>query len=420
MLMSWQEINNNCLKSADKYKYYFGTYTFEDFGKGKIAKQLPVSTVGWGSRAVEMRSNKTTFDCFENDELKLTEVAERYHLYEAINRVKEDILVAGCGFIGLAGDRVLPFTAEEASGLFDWREQNLRFGAAKFSNKVKEKGLYEYSTPSDYIIYEKDATRTMRDGDKEETIYPNPTGRPLMGLLTYRSTVKRPFGNSVLNQAARSAIVDASRTTRQAMISAYYYNSKVDVILGADADTDIERVETQTGDIIKLSPNENGQNPAIGEFAQHAMTPFTDTILIAARNFCTATKLVLSNLGISSDAPQSPEALEIVSDDLRDDISQWHNDLGEQIKYFCLTLFMYENGLSKVDDNIMKKYNATVPVFKPTYRSDVSKVGDGIFKLAEKAPGVLLSRALWRNLGLDSRDIDIAIQSALDNPNLTL
>ncbi len=413
--MDWKEINKNCAKSAEKYKFYFGTYDFQDFGKGKIAKQLPVSTIGWGSRAVEMRSNKTTFDCFENDDLKLTDIARKYHLYEAINRVKEDVLVAGCGFIGLVGDRVLPFTAEEASGRFDWREQNLSFGAAKFSDKVKEKGLYERSEPADYIIYEKTRTRIKMADIPEEEIIENPTGRPLMGLLTYRSTVKKPFGNSVLNPAARSAIIDASRTTRQAMISAYYYNSKVDVILGADSETDVETIETQTGDIVKISPNDNGQNPSIGEFAQHAMTPFTDTIEIAARNFCTATKLTLSNLGMSNGAPQSPEALEIVSDDLRDDIFQWHRDFGEQIKYFCLTLFMYENGLSRLDQNIIDKYDATIPVFKPTYRSDVSKVGDGIFKLAEKAPGVLFSRALWRNLGLDSQDIDIAIKSAQEN-----
>lgn len=413
--MNWTQINQNCAKSAEKYKFYFGTYDFQDFGRGKIAKQLPVSTIGWGSRAVEMRANKTTFDCFENDDLKLTDIAQRYHVYEAINRVKEDILVAGCGFIGLVGDRVLPFTAEEASGEFDWREQNLSFGAAKFSNKVKEKGLYEKSEPADYIIYERDRTRIKRSQDKEEQIVDNPTGRPLMGLLTYRSTVKRPFGNSVLNPAARSAIIDASRTTRQAMISAYYYNSKIDVILGADSETDVDNIETQTGDILKISPNDNGETPKIGEFAQHAMTPFTDTINIAARNFCTATKLTLSNLGLSSGAPQSPEALEIVSDDLRDDIFQWHRDLGEQIKYFCMTLFMYENGLTKMDDRLVSLYNATIPVFKPTYRSDVSKVGDGIFKMAEKAPGVLLSRALWRNLGLDSADVDSAIESAEKN-----
>lgn len=410
--MNWTEFNQNCAKSADKYQFYLGTYTFQDFGKGKIAKMLPVSTIGWGSRAVEMRSNKTTFDCFENDDLGLTEIARKYHVYEAINKVKEDVLVAGCGFIGLVGDRVLPFTAEEASGYFDWGEQNLSLGAAKFSNKVKEKGLYERSTPSDYVIYEKDRTRIMRSGDKEEQIIANPTGRPLMGLLTYRSTVKRPFGNSVLNPAARSAIIDASRTTRQAMISAYHYNTKVDVLLGVDDDTDVENVETQTGDILKVSPNSNGQNPSIGEFAQHAMTPFTDTINIAARNFCTATKLTLANLGLSSGAPQSPEALEIVSDDLRDDILQWHRDLGEQIKYFCMTLFMFENGLGAIDTNLRDKLDATIPVFKPTYRSDVAKIGDGIFKLAEKAPGVLQSRALWRTLGLESADIDAAIESA--------
>lgn len=417
--MNWTEFNQNCARSAEKYKFYLGKYDFQDFGRGKIAKELPVSTVGWGSRAVEMRANKTTFDCFENDTLGLTEIMQRYHIIDAFNKVKEDILVAGCGFIGYVDGNVLPFSAEEASGHYDWLTQNLSLGAAKFSNKVKEKGLYERSEPADYIIYEKNQTRVQVADEKSERIVPNVTGRPLMGLLTYRSTVKRPFGHSVLNNAARCAIVDASRTTRQAMISAYHYNSKVDVILGADVDTEVEKIETQTGDTLKVSPNANGETPKIGEFAQHAMTPFTDTILIAARNFCTATKLTLANLGISSDAPQSPESLEIVSDDLRDDISQWQAEVGQQLKYFAFTIFLYENNLSTVDNNLRQKYEATMPAFKPTYRTDVSKFGDGLFKIAQEAPGALLSRGLWRAIGLNSAEIDAAIETVKNNPNFT-
>lgn len=409
--MNWQEINANRNKSCEKYRFYLGNYDFNDFSKGKIAKELPKSHVGWGSRAIEMRSNKTTFDCFENDDLKLTEIMERYRIYSALEKVQEDVLVAGCGFLGLVGDTVLPFTAEEASGAYDWREQNLSFGAAVFSNKAKKYASLETSIPEDYVIYERDRTRIKRADSPEEEVIPNPTGRPLMGLLTYRSSTKRPFGKSVLNCAARNAIIDASRTNRQAMLSAYYYNSKVDVILGVDAKTDIDRVEGQTGDTLTISPNDNGETPKLGEFAQHAMTPFEDTILIAARNFCTATKLTLANLGISSDAPQSPEALEIVSDDLRDDIASWQHELGEELKKFCFTIFLLENNLSTVDTNLKAKFNATVPVFRPTYRSDLAKIGDGIYKLAEKAPGALYSRSLWRNLGLTSKEIDAVIAS---------
>lgn len=409
--MNWKEINANRNKSCEKYKFYLGNYDFEDYSKGKIAKLLPKSHIGWGSRAIEMRANKTTFDCFENDKLKLTEIMERYHVYEALDKVQEDVLVAGCGFLGLVGDRVLPFTAEEASGLFDWRELNLSFGAAVFSNRGKEKFGLETIVPEDYVIFEKNQTRSKRFDQTEEQIIPNPTGRPLMSVLTYRSSVKRPFGKSVLNASARNAIIDASRTNRQAMLAAYYYNTKVDVLLGIDAKTDIDRVEGQTGDTLTVSPNANGETPKIGEFAQHAMTPFEDTILIAARNFCTATKLTLANLGISSDAPQSPEALEIVSDDLRDDIARWQHELGEELKYFCFTLFLYENKLSTIDANLREKYNATIPAFRPTYRSDIAKIGDGIFKIAEKAPGALYSRNLWRALGLSSKEIDEAIAS---------
>lgn len=413
--MDWKTINSNRQKSCEKYRFYLGTYDFRDYAKGSIAKKLPKSTVGWGSRAVEMRSNKTAFDCFENDDLGLTKIMEKYKIYEALSKVQEDILVAGCGFLALVGDTVLPFSAEEASGTYDWRRQNLSFGAAVFSQKTKPSVILEVSIPEDYVIYEKNATRIKRSGSSEEEIIPNPTNRPLMGLLTYRSSVKRPFGKSVLSQAARNAIVDASRTNRQAMLAAYFYNNKVDVLLGVDAQTDIDRVEGQTGDTLTVSPNNNGETPKIGEFAQHAMAPFEDTILIAARNFCTATKLTLANLGISSDAPQSPEALEIVSDDLRDDIAKWQHELGEQLKYFCFTLFLYEQGLSKIDDNLKRLYNATIPVFKPTYRSDLAKIGDGIYKLAEKAPGVLYSRSLWRNLGLSSAEINEVIASVSQN-----
>lgn len=412
----WKKINECRQRSAEKYSFYLGNYSFADFGKGKIAKKLPRSTVGWGARAIEMRSNKTTFDCFENDDLRLTEIAHRYGLYEALEKIKEDTLVAGCGFLALVGDKILPFTAEEASGTFSWHDQNLSSGVAVFSKETKKIGLgIDTIIPEEYVIFETDKTK-VKMTNEEEKVYPNKTGRPLMGVLTYRSSTKRPFGTSVLNRAARSAIVDASRTNRQAMISAYYYNNKVDVLLGVDTDTDVDTVEGQTGDTLTISPNENGQIPQIGQFSQHAMTPFSDTILIAARNFCTATKLTLANLGISSDAPQSPEALEIVSDDLRDDIAQWHRELGRQLKYLCMTIFMLENDIQRIDANLREKYEKTFPVFKPTYRADIGKIGDGLFKIAEKAPGALYARSLWRTLGLTSEEIDKAIESIADSP----
>ena len=141
------------------------------------------------------------------------------------------------------------------------------------------------------------------------------------------------------------------------------------------------------------------------------MAPFTDTILTAARNFCSDTKLSLVNLGISSDAPQSTEALEIINDDLRDDILSWQSELAEQLKYFAVTLWMYENGVRTIDNNLAEKIEAIKPVFMSVYRQDVSKFGDGLMKLAQQAPEIVRSRSLWRNLGLTSEEIDQVIDS---------
>ena len=410
--MNWKEINQCRQRSAEKYSFYFGKYDYQDFSESPIAKSLPKSYLGWGKRAVEMRANKTHFDRFENDALDLTSIFRKYHVYEAFNKIKDDTLVAGCSFLALVGDRVLPFTAQEASGRFDWEGQILSIGAAAFTSETQSiAGIpTAEAIPKEYIIYRKDSTEIKR-GDDDPVIIANPTGRPLMGLLTHHSTTKRPFGNSVLSPAARGAIIDGSRTLRQAMISAYYYNNKVDVILGADNTTPVDTIPMKTGDTLKIGSNENGQIPQIGELAQHTMTPFTDTMMIAARNFCADTKLSLANLGINANAPQSPEALEIVGDDLRDDINEWHRELGQQLKSFAVTLWMLENGISSIDENLQAQIDATVPVWLPVYKADFAKFGDGLIKIAQYAPEALKARSVWRNLGLTSEEIDAVVES---------
>lgn len=411
--MNWNAINDKLNCSKTKYTFYFGDYEYQDYSKGAMARKIPKQQVGWGRRAVDIRANKTKFDRFENDTLGLNELFTKYKVKEAFDKIKDDVLVCGCGFLAINGDRAFPFTAEEATGTYSWFEQNLRDGIAVFRTAT-EKRYNAPRRPDAYVEYLPDRTiaHELKNGEEIITTAVNGAGRPLIGLLTHKSTAKRPFGQSVLTKAARSAIIDASRTVRQAMIAAYHYNTKVDVIMGADSETAVDRVESQTGDVLKIGPNDNGQIPQIGEFAQHAMAPFTDTILTAARNFCSDTKLSLVNLGISSDAPQSTEALEIINDDLRDDILSWQSELAEQLKYFGVTLWMYENNVRVLDNNLLGKIEATKPVFMSVYRQDVSKFGDGLMKLAEKAPNIVRSRSLWHNLGLTSEEVDAVIESA--------
>lgn len=407
--MNWKNINTVLERSVNKYKFYMGCYDFEDPSRGQLANEIKISRVGWGKRAVEMRGNKTHFDRFENDTLGLTQLLKDYKAFEAFNKVKDDVLVAGCGFLAIVDDRVMPFTAREATGTFDWREQRLKQGVAIFNNTESKFGSTLAYAPTSYVVFDAETTTIYDDGKK--TVIQNFTGRPLIGLLTHHATTMRPFGHSVLTTPARNAIVDASRTLRQAMIAAHYYNVKVDVLLGVDSSTSVDTVSMRTGDALKVGTNEAGGIPQIGQFAQHAMTPFSDTMTIAARNFCADTKLSLANLGISSDAPQSPEALEIVGDDLRDDIAEWHSELGEELKQLAVTIFMKESNISVIDENLKELIEKTVPVFKPIYRGDFSKVGDALVKIGQVAPEALKSRSVWRNLGLTSEEIDNVIGS---------
>lgn len=406
--MDWKNYFSIMRRAQEKYKFYLGDYEYYDCAKSSIAAKIPKSRLGWGKRAVQMRANKTHFDCFENDVLGLNDILKKYRVLDAFEKIKEDVLVAGCGFLAFCYDRVMPFTAEEATGNYSWREQNLSDGIAVFARESKPNETNP--RPDAWVEYGKERV-IMSESDSQETVQ-NHTGRPLIGLLTYNSTTKCPFGHSVLSLPARDAIVDASRTVRQAMIAAHYYNVKVDVILGADNETPIEKMESQTGDVLRVGANSDGHIPQIGEFAQHAMAPFNDTILTAAKNFCSATNLTLANLGIATDAPQSTEALEIVSDDLKDDILAWQEELGQQIKYFAITLWMYDNGVSDIDDNLQQKIDEVIPVWKPVYRADVSKFGDGLTKIAQIMPGIVKSRSIWRTLGLESEEINELITTA--------
>lgn len=406
--MDWKVIRKKLALSREKYKYYDGSYSYDDPIDSKLSKRIRKSKVGWGKRAIDVRANKTAFDRFENDTLGLNAIMSKYRINEAFEELKNDVLVCGVGFLALAGDKVMPFTAEEATGTYDWYQQNLKDGVAVFKENTKEVGS-DRRTPDTYISYTKNITVVHQDD--EDFAYVNVTGRPFIGMLTYNSRTKQPFGRTVLSLPARLAIDDASRTTRQAMIAAHHYNTKVDVILGADKTTDVDKIDAKTGDVLKVGTNENGQIPQIGEFAQHAMAPFNDTILIAARNFCADTKLSLANLGIDTNAPQSTEALEIVSDDLKDDILAWHKEMGEQLKYFAVTLWMKDNNVTKIDDNIKSKIDATEPVWMPVFTADISKFGDGITKIAQQLPAVVKAKSIWRNLGLTSEEIDAAIGS---------
>ncbi len=407
-MSDWSLIYPYLSKSAGKYSFYEGNFSYTDPTASKIGRLLPKSRVGWGRRAVEMRANKTHFDKFENDTIGLNEVFNELKGPQAFNKVKDDVLVCGVGFLALSGDRVMPFTALEATGTYSWRDQNLRKGIAVFRENTK-KSLIQNQPPDSYIEYSPISTTTYEDNTVTEEV--NKTGRPLMTLLTHKSTTKQPFGRSVISSTARDAIIDGSRTVRQAMVAAYHYNIKVDVILGADNETSVDTIEAKTGDVLKIGSNENGQIPQIGEFAQHAMAPFNDSILLAARNFCADTKLSLSNLGVAANAPQSPEALEIVGDDLRDDIMEWQKEVGEQLKYFAVTLWMNKNGITALDENMQKKIDAITVAWLPIFRADVSKFGDGLTKIAKQAPAIVRQRSIWRNLGLTSTEIDDVIAS---------
>lgn len=395
----------------EKYTFYDGDFSFSDPGIDANFASFS-NRVGWAHRAVDMMSNKTHIDRFENDTLGFNELFLKYRGHQAFEKIKSDILVAGVSFMAFTGKRIVPFTALEATGTFDWNEDNIDQGVAVFRENTSSNSL---NSPDAYMIFRQNETIAFEGGDKDGVIVMNQTGRPLMTLLTHKSSTRRPFGHSVITQAVRDSIVGASRTTKQSEIASHYYNTKVRAILGVDPETDVNKLETRTGDMLMIGTNENGNVPSIGEFSQHALAPFKDQISIFAQNFCSETKLTMSDLGIATNAPQSPESLKIAKDDFMDEVHEWQTEIGNQLKYFMTTIYMFENNISQIDDNLRAKIDAINLVWMPIYRDDVSKFGDGLQKSAAVAPAIAKARSLYANAGFTSSEIDEIVASAKEN-----
>lgn len=401
--------------SLTKYSYYNGTFPVPDITP--IKTRFESSRVGWCARAIDLRTNKTNFDKFENDELGFNGLFNKYKVREALDKIQSDVLIAGCAFLAVSGDRVMPFTATEATGTYDWNNQNLSDGIAVYKSRTKKSLVDSVIRPDTYIEYLPNQTilhQTAKDGSDITTVSNNPTGRPLIAVLTHRSSANQPFGRSVLRRAARLAALNASRTYKEMTIAGHFYNRKVNVILGADSESAPQTVERKDGDVLIVGPNENGQIPQIAEFAQHALAPFRDSIAQFREDFCSSTMLTAANLGKEGDAPQSPDQQRILSDDLIDDMQRWHREIGGQLKHFMTTLFMLENNLTAINEDLQAKIDAITPTWMPMLVTDLSKGGDAIIKLSTVAPAALKSRSIWRQLGLTSDEIDTIVKQ-LDN-----
>lgn len=402
---------------ANKYAYYEADHDTRDFGISTPRKMLHHRPgVGWASRAVNTLSDRVTFDGFAKDTFSVNNYFTQINANSVIAQAKHDTSIAGCAFVAVADNPeddpahpkiLVPFTAEEATGVINQTTGLLRFGLAvtrwakpQPSITMRQKRIR--FAPADYILFTPSYTAIFEDATLVE-IVDNPTGRCLLLPMTHRASAKQPLGKSRLTKTARRIIQEVGRQKRREEIAEEFYSYPQRYMLGiAEKAKKDPALDSSIGKVWVVNKDEDGDSPTVGQLQQMNIDGFETAKKDKARDFCAETALTLRNLGYETGNPTSAESLSAMSDDLLLEATNWQDELGVQVKNIAITLRMAIDGISDVPDAM----NELVPAWKPIFQLDVGAAGDAVGKLATAMPELIGTIAGYRMLGVSIREAE--------------
>lgn len=409
------KLSTLAFSAGEKYQYYNATQPTKDLGISlpkNFSKMKP--GVGWASRAVNTISDRLNFDGFARDTFGINDLFISSNAPEVLNKAKTDALIAGCSFVALlptedGSVKLLPFTATEATGVIDERTGLLETGLAvvkwfPFDDKFtvwkdwSKVGLI----PDSYLLFRPNYTAYF-ENQQLKYIVENPTGRPLLHVLTHRQSADRPFGKSRISNTVRRIVDEVGRLKIRYEIAAEFYSAPQRYVNGlAEGATDNTNLETALGKLWAITKDEDGEHPDIGQLPQMSINQFSDQKKDLARDFCAETALTLRNLGYETANPTSAESLSAMSDDLLLEAQESQTELGRQYKEIAISMRLV---LDK-NDNIPTGLKDIEPIWKPLFQLDIGSAGDAAIKLLQAMPELAGTTTLYRMLGMSIRDVE--------------
>lgn len=410
--------------AGEKYLYYNAKQPMTDLGIS-LPKNFRAMRpgVGWASRAVNTISDRLNFDGFAGDQYGINDLFNKSGANAILNKAKTDALIAGCSFIALLPRdgylQLLPFTATEATGTIDERTGLLSNGLAvvawdSFDSIRKDmQGWGKVGLiPKDYFVFGRTWTARYKNNNLVEVVV-NPTGRPLLHVLTHRQSADRPFGKSRITNTVRRIVDEVGRLKVRYEIAAEFYSTPQRYINGlAEGAADDDKLAAAIGKIWTITKDEDGEKPDIGQLAQMSINQFSEQKKDLARDFCAETALTLRNLGYETANPTSAESLSAMSDDLLLEAQESQAELGREYKEIAISMRMLLNGNSIVPATLEN----IKPVWKPLFQIDIGSAGDAAFKLIQAMPELAGTTTLYRMLGMSIKEAEELIANKNRRP----
>lgn len=402
------------IKVQKKYDYYNADNPAKSLGISvpiKLTRYTP--GVGWASRAITTLSDRLKFDGFANDTYGMNEYFDNIYANDIIDKLEVDCLIAGCSFCAITYDNnlgaytMMPFTAEEATGLIDEKSGLLKAGLAVTRWKTTPTAQPTTANvltavPVDYVVFTPQYTAKFTDGQIVD-IAMNSTGRTLLHIMTHRRNTDRPMGKSRISKTVRRIIDELERVKQRYEIAQEFYSTPQRYINGlAQGASTNSNIDLALGKWLLTTKDDDGDKPDIGQLAQMSINQFSDAKKDLARDFCAETALTLRNLGYETGNPTSAESLKTMSDDLLLEAQACQDEIGEQVKQIAITLRLATDQTAIVPD----KLKQLKPVWQPIFQSDAGAVGDAVYKLIQAMPELADTDIPYRMLGMGIREIN--------------
>ena len=336
---------NKQSKNREKIRYYEMKNAVRDLG---ISIPDPLKTmdlvVGWPAKAVDCLAIRSRFDGFtfsDNSDHGLKDILDQNQFKLLYRQAVTDELINSVAFITVSeGGQNEPdvmlnaYSALDAAGLWDRRKKRIRAGLTVVDTERQEGGQEEpiwvnLYTDTDVWEIRKDKTSwTSRRN-------PHKMGRPLIEPVAYKAnTTYRPFGRSRINRAVMRITDAALRANLREEVAAEFATSIQKYILGVEEDffEDNDKLDAYIGNVLALTPNNDGEIPRVGQFAQSTTQPQIESIRMLAARFSGETSIPVTELGIIHDNPASYEALITMYSSLITECEDLNERNGEALK----------------------------------------------------------------------------------------
>lgn len=404
----WNEkLTRNRLRTS----YYEGKEGLKNLGIAIPPEFEKVDTViGWPAKAVDVLQTRSMFDGFvyEGEDIQgIDRIIDENRLKTAYKQAVTSELINSCVFatVGRGADGepgvVINFhSAETAAALWNYRKKRIDWGFVVVDVDRKP-GCSGYvptavNVYSDEAVYELAKTKTGWVSQK----VPHRMGRPLMEVLAYNPSLKRPFGKSRISRTVMSLTDRAVRTGLRAELGSEFYTTPQKYLLGADDDAfDKPKWQSYIGWIFTAGKDEDGDVPKYGQLQQSSMQPHTDYMRDLAAQFSGETNIPMSCLGVIHDNPASAEAIYAAKEDLIIDAQNLNAVNGDAMKTIMQMALCIEQ--NKSFSELTDDERSIQAHFKNPAMPSVVSQADAMVKLASIAPWIAETEVFLEETGFD-------------------